>query len=68
MYYPGVLQFDQAQPVMLQAGEEMQADFSMRRIKLVEVAGRVMGADGAPETSAFVNLTAVGAEDWFSVD
>lgn len=64
MYYPGVLQLDQAQPVMLQAGEEMQADFSMRRIKLVEVTGRVMGADGGPETRAHVELTPVGVEDW----
>jgi protocatechuate 3,4-dioxygenase beta subunit len=44
MYYPGVMRLDQAQPVMLQAGEEIEADFAMRRIKLVEVAGRVMGA------------------------
>jgi hypothetical protein len=42
MYFPGVLQLDQAQPVVLRAGEEVQADFAMRRIKLVEVAGRVM--------------------------
>jgi uncharacterized surface anchored protein len=66
MYFPGVLQFDQAQAVVLRAGEEMQADFAMRRIKLVEVAGRVMGADGAPESRAFVRLSAAGLQDWFS--
>ncbi len=66
MYFPGALQLDQAQVVVLQAGEEMQADFAMRRIKLVEVAGRVMGADGAAESRAFVHLSAPGAEDWFT--
>jgi len=29
--------------MVLQGGEEMQADFAMRRIKLVEVAGRSDG-------------------------
>ena len=38
MYFPGVLRLDQAQAVMFQAGEETQADFAMRGIKLVEVA------------------------------
>jgi 5-hydroxyisourate hydrolase-like protein (transthyretin family) len=64
MYFPGVLQLDQAQAVVLQAGEEMQADFAMRRIKLVEVAGRVLGAEGGPETRAYVHLEAVGVQDW----
>jgi hypothetical protein len=53
MYFLGVLQLDQAQAVVSQAGEEMQADFAMRRIKLVEVAGRVMAADGGPKTDAY---------------
>jgi protocatechuate 3,4-dioxygenase beta subunit len=66
MYFPGVLQLDQAQAVVLRAGEEMQADFAMRRIKLVEVAGRVMGVDGAPESRAFVRLSAAGVQDWFT--
>src|SRR5215831_12418940 len=66
MYLPGVLRLDQAQAVVLRAGEEMQADFAMRRIKLVEVAGRVMGADGGPETEAYVHLSAVGVQDWVS--
>jgi hypothetical protein len=66
MYFPGVLQLDQAQSVVLQAGEEMQADFAMRRIKVVEVAGRVLGAEGGPESRAYVHLEAVGVEDWSS--
>ena len=66
MYFPGVLQLDQAQAVVLQAGEEMQADFTMRRIKLVEIAGRVIGADGGPQNEAYVHLSAAGVQDWFS--
>jgi len=31
MYYPGLLQLDQAQAVVLQAGQEMRADFAMRQ-------------------------------------
>ena len=56
VYYPGVLQMAQAQTVLLRAGEEMQADFSMRRIKTVEVSGRVIGIDGSPANRAYVNL------------
>jgi hypothetical protein len=66
MYFPGVLQLDQAQAVVLQAGEEMRADLAMRRIKLVEVTLRVMGADGGPETEAYVHLLPAGVRDWFS--
>src|SRR5215831_3312967 len=66
MYLPGVLQLDQAQAVVLRAGGGMQADFAMRRIKLVEVAGRVTGADGGPETEEYVHLLAAGVQDWFS--
>jgi protocatechuate 3,4-dioxygenase beta subunit len=56
VYYPGVLQMAQAQTVFLRAGEEMQADFSMRRIKTVEVSGRVIAIDGSPANRAYVNL------------
>ena len=56
LFYPGVLQMEQAQPVTVSAGEEAQADFAMRRIKVTEVAGRVIGADGSPATQAFVEL------------
>jgi len=64
LYYPGVLQMDQAQAVTLRAGDEMQADFSMRRVKLVEVAGRVIGPDGSPAVRAFVQLSQPGVSDW----
>src|SRR5581483_8123783 len=43
LYYPGVAQRDQAQLVSLHAGQEAQADFSMRRVRTVTVSGRVVG-------------------------
>jgi protocatechuate 3,4-dioxygenase beta subunit len=64
VYYPGVLQPDQARAVPLRAGEEMQADFSMRRTKAVEIAGRVIGAGGGPATKVYVNLDQRGADDF----
>jgi Carboxypeptidase regulatory-like domain len=43
LYYPGVLQLDQAQMIRLRAGDEAQADFSMRHTKTVEISGQVIG-------------------------
>jgi protocatechuate 3,4-dioxygenase beta subunit len=64
VFYPGVLQMDQAQAVTLSAGEETQADLPMRRMRMVEVAGRVIGPDGAPAVRAYVRLSQPGVEDW----
>lgn len=64
IFYPGVLQMDQAQAVTLSAGEEAQADLAMRRIKLVEVAGKVIGPDGSPGVRSYVQLSQVGISDW----
>ena len=64
IYYPGVLQLDQAQAITLSAGEEAQADFAMRKIKMVEVAGRVIGPDGGPASRVYVRLSQAGVEDW----
>ena len=64
LYYPGVLQLDQAQAITLAAGDEVQADFAMRRIKTVEVAGKVIGPDGAPATDTYVSLEEAGMRDW----
>jgi protocatechuate 3,4-dioxygenase beta subunit len=64
VFYPGVLQMDQAQAVTLSAGEEAQADLAMRRMKMVEVAGRVIGPDGAPAVRAFVRLSQAGVDNW----
>lgn len=55
VYYPGVMQMGQAEAVPLTAGEESQADFIMRRIKTVDISGRVIGADGKP-ADAFLYL------------
>ena len=63
LYYPGVLQLDQAQAITLAAGDEVQADFAMRRIKTVEVAGKVIGPDGAPATDTYVSLEEAGVSD-----
>lgn len=64
LFYPGVLQVNQAQAVTLRAGEEMEADFALRRAKLVEVAGRVIGPDGFPAVGAYVRLSQAGVSDW----
>jgi Carboxypeptidase regulatory-like domain len=55
VYYPGVGQVAQAEMVSVRPGEEVQADFSMQRIKTVEVAGHIMGREG-PAKSALVSL------------
>lgn len=64
IFYPGVLQLDQAQAVTVTAGEEAQADLAMRRIKLVEVAGRVIAPDGSPAVRSYVQLSQAGISDW----
>jgi hypothetical protein len=55
VYYPGVTQVSQAQVVPIKAGEEAGADITMRRVKTVEVSGRVIGATG-PAANSFVSL------------
>ena len=44
--YPGVIQLDQAQSFVLAAGEEVRAEFAMRQVKTVQVAGRIVASDG----------------------
>jgi len=63
LYYPGVLQMSEAQSVSLSAGEEMQADFTMRHVKTVQVSGHVIGSDGKPATRAYVNLRLPDVDD-----
>lgn len=55
VYFPGVAQLSQAQAVPLKAGEEAQADITMRRVKTVEISGRVVGAAG-PAARTMVRL------------
>jgi len=56
LYYPGVVAFDQAQPVAVRAGDEIAADFTMRRVLGVEVAGKVIGPDGKPAVNASITI------------
>jgi protocatechuate 3,4-dioxygenase beta subunit len=58
VYYPGVTQVGQAQPIPLRAGDEVEADVLLRRVKTVEVSGRVLDATG-PSRHAFVRLEPV---------
>ncbi len=55
VYFPGVSQASQAQAISVKAGEEFQADITMRRVKTVEIAGRVIGAAG-PAAHALIRL------------
>ena len=55
VYYPGVAQVSQAQVVPVKAGEEVQADITMRRVKTVEIVGRVIAATG-PAANSYVRL------------
>jgi protocatechuate 3,4-dioxygenase beta subunit len=66
LYYPGVLQPSEAQPVQLRAGEEVQADFAMRHIKTVQVSGHVIAADGKPATRAYVAMRTQDVDDFVS--
>jgi protocatechuate 3,4-dioxygenase beta subunit len=67
LYYPGVLQPGEAQAIPLRAGEEMQADFAMRRIKTVQISGHVIASDGKPASHAWVNLS-LPEVDSFTMD
>jgi hypothetical protein len=49
--------------VVLSSGQEAQADFAMRRIRSVDISGRVIGVDGKP-ADAFVSLEELGTEDF----
>jgi hypothetical protein len=55
VYFPGATEVSQAQVVPVKAGEEAQADITMRRVKTVDIAGRVIGPNG-PATNALVRL------------
>ncbi|HYL12056.1 MAG TPA: carboxypeptidase regulatory-like domain-containing protein [Terriglobales bacterium] len=65
VYYPGVAQVGQAEALSLKPGSEVQADFSMQRVKVVDVAGHVVGPDG-PAKDTWVMLEASGEDDFSS--
>jgi protocatechuate 3,4-dioxygenase beta subunit len=62
VYYPGVAQLSQAQMVSVRAGDEVQTDVSMQRVKTVQVAGQVIGPNG-PAKNASVSLEQPGVVD-----
>jgi 5-hydroxyisourate hydrolase-like protein (transthyretin family) len=61
-FYPGVSQAGQAQAIPVKAGEEVQADFFMRRSRTAKIPGLVMGKDG-PAGSTWVRLGYAGEYD-----
>ena len=62
VYYPGVAQASQATLVSVKAGDEVQADVFMQRIKTAEVAGHVIGRSG-PAKNVSVILVPRGIDD-----
>jgi Carboxypeptidase regulatory-like domain len=64
VYYPGVMQLDQAQTVLVRASDEAQANFSMQHVPTVEVAGRVLGPNGTPTAGTSVSLESAGGSDY----
>lgn len=64
VYYPGVGLVGQAEVIAVRAGDEVEADVSLRHIKTAKVAGHVVGAAG-PAKRAWVSLEPVD-DDGFS--
>jgi len=63
VYYPGVTQASQAEVIAVKAGDEVQANVLMQRMKTVEVAGRVMGPNG-PAKDTYLRLDPPGADNY----
>jgi len=64
VYYPGVTQIGQAKLLLISPGEEAQVDLVLRRIKMVQISGRVIGADGKPATDAYLYLEELPSGDY----
>ena len=62
VYYPGAAQASQATLVSVKAGDEVQADVLLQRIKTAEVAGHVIGRSG-PTKNVSVILVPRGIDD-----
>ncbi len=59
IYYPGTPVPADATPIALQAGQERSGlDFAVQRIRVAMIRGAVVGPDGAPIPSAFIQLVA----------
>ena len=65
VYYPGVTQIGQAESLVVRPGEEAQVDLVLRRIKTVQISGRVIGADGKPATDVSIWLEEVAGDYGF---
>jgi protocatechuate 3,4-dioxygenase beta subunit len=63
VYYPGVTQIGQAETVLLSSGQEAQAEFAMRRIRTVDISGRVISVDGKP-ADVYVSLEEFPTADY----
>lgn len=64
VYYPGVTQIGQAESMVVRPGEEAQVDLVLRRVKTVQISGRVIGADGKPATDVYLYLEELPAGDY----
>ena len=61
VYYPGTMNFAEAQPITLGAGAEASADFPIvEAARSVRVSGIVMNSTGAPAPGAMINLRSEG--------
>jgi hypothetical protein len=57
VYYPGTMNFAEAQPIILSAGAEASADFQIvETARSATVSGVVLNSSGAPAPGAMVNL------------
>jgi hypothetical protein len=64
VYYPGVNQVGQAEAVLVRPGEEGEADFILRRVRTVEVSGKVVGVDGKSAIDCYVELIETPATEF----
>src|SRR5215813_1039821 len=66
MYFPGVLQLDGHKRWCCRGGRKCRRISRCGASSWLRSPGAVMGVDGAPETRAYVQLTAASVGDWFS--
>jgi|SRR5215469_614305 len=63
VYYPGVVQLDQAELVVVRAGDEVQADLTLRKIKTVTISGKVIGSDALRHVMVSLTVPETGNEE-----
>ena len=67
IYFPGTPVPADATPITLKAGEERAGlDFSLQRIRVASIRGRIATPNGAPVTNAFVRLAIEGTPVQFA--